>query len=221
MEWLTLWLKKIILLVLLAAFLDLILPNTNLQRYVKMVMGLIILMTILSPVFQIFNLSQDELAMKINRYQQEIAEKTPDTEWKAIAERLAGEKDQEVTRYVTSQMETMIQHEIESAYQVSVTSVRVQLAANSNDKPKIQTITVDIDKTRKPEEKQIAKIDPIKVQITPQDDSGKDQALPVSGRQDDILSRQIASKIAQDWSVQLHQVHVNHNDTKEPVAKEG
>ncbi len=48
------WLTQIILVVLLATFIDLILPNRTMQRYVKLVVSLFILMTILSPVLQLF-----------------------------------------------------------------------------------------------------------------------------------------------------------------------
>ncbi len=51
MELLSLWLKKIILLILLATFVELLLPSGTMQKYVKMVMGLLLLMTFLAPVF--------------------------------------------------------------------------------------------------------------------------------------------------------------------------
>ncbi|WP_309118763.1 stage III sporulation protein AF [Paenibacillus sp.] len=53
MEALTGWLKQIVLVVLLATFIDLLLPNRTMQRYVKLVVSLFILMTILSPVLQL------------------------------------------------------------------------------------------------------------------------------------------------------------------------
>jgi len=53
MEALAGWLKQIILVVLLATFVDMMLPNRTMQRYVKLVVSLFILMTILSPVLQL------------------------------------------------------------------------------------------------------------------------------------------------------------------------
>lgn len=47
------WLKQIVLVVLLATFIDLLLPNRTMQRYVKLVVSLFILMTILTPVLQL------------------------------------------------------------------------------------------------------------------------------------------------------------------------
>lgn len=54
MDWLTEWLKQVILVILLAAFVDLLLPNQTMQRYVKTVVSLFILMVLLTPVFELF-----------------------------------------------------------------------------------------------------------------------------------------------------------------------
>lgn len=53
-EWLTNWLKEIILIVLLASFVDLLLPNSNMQKYARFILGLLIILTIISPIFELF-----------------------------------------------------------------------------------------------------------------------------------------------------------------------
>jgi stage III sporulation protein AF len=53
--WLSGWLRDIVLIILLATFVDLLIPNNSLQRYVKVVVSLIILLTILSPVISFLN----------------------------------------------------------------------------------------------------------------------------------------------------------------------
>ncbi|MBH8596751.1 stage III sporulation protein AF [Thermoactinomyces sp. CICC 10523] len=58
-EWLGDWLKQVILLILIAAFIDLLLPNHSLDRYVKLVMGLLIIMAILSPIFHLLSKDLD------------------------------------------------------------------------------------------------------------------------------------------------------------------
>jgi len=54
MEWLSGWLKQLILLILLAAFIDLLLPNQAMQRYVKTVVGLFLLMVLMNPLLLLF-----------------------------------------------------------------------------------------------------------------------------------------------------------------------
>ena len=55
MGWIGDTLKTIILVILLAVFVDLIIPGKAMQRYVKVVISLFILMTILQPVLQLLH----------------------------------------------------------------------------------------------------------------------------------------------------------------------
>lgn len=55
MDFLAEWLKEIIIVVLIAVFIDLLLPNRAMERYVKFVVSLLILLTLLSPVLRIFS----------------------------------------------------------------------------------------------------------------------------------------------------------------------
>lgn len=47
---LTDWIKNIIFVVLFASFLELLLPNSSMQRFVRVIMGLFIMLAILNPI---------------------------------------------------------------------------------------------------------------------------------------------------------------------------
>ncbi|WP_425061162.1 hypothetical protein SCACP_19410 [Sporomusa carbonis] len=49
----TAWVKGIIFVVLFASFLELLLPNNSMQRFVKVIMGLFIMLAILNPVISV------------------------------------------------------------------------------------------------------------------------------------------------------------------------
>ena len=46
------WVKTIILVVLFASFLELLLPVSSMQRFVRVIMGLLVMLTILNPVVE-------------------------------------------------------------------------------------------------------------------------------------------------------------------------
>lgn len=54
LQWLGDWLKQLIVMVMIAGFIDLLLPTQSMQRYVKVVIGLFLLMMMLSPIFRLF-----------------------------------------------------------------------------------------------------------------------------------------------------------------------
>ncbi|WP_442601222.1 stage III sporulation protein AF [Paenibacillus sp. KN14-4R] len=55
MAWLNSWLKTVIIIILFASFIDLLLPSAKMHRYVKTVVSLFILLTLLTPVIQLFS----------------------------------------------------------------------------------------------------------------------------------------------------------------------
>ncbi len=50
MTWLGGWLREIILVVLLAAFVEMLLPSKSMERYARLVLSLLVLLTMLSPI---------------------------------------------------------------------------------------------------------------------------------------------------------------------------
>lgn len=74
----SIWIKDIILVVLFATFMELLLPNSSMQRFIRVIIGLFIMLTILNPVLDIVQnrfMPEQELpavATSIN--------KTPNTE---------------------------------------------------------------------------------------------------------------------------------------------
>lgn len=48
--YITSWIKDIILIVLFSVFLELLLPNSSMQKFVRIIMGLFILLAILNPI---------------------------------------------------------------------------------------------------------------------------------------------------------------------------
>ncbi|NCU16786.1 stage III sporulation protein AF [Pallidibacillus pasinlerensis] len=61
MDFLTEWITNILLFIILAAIVELLLPQTSLQKYVKMVIGLLLITIILSPIFKLFSSDIEDL----------------------------------------------------------------------------------------------------------------------------------------------------------------
>ena len=51
----SLWIKNIIFVVLFASFLELLLPNNSMQRFVRVIMGMLIMLAILNPVLALLS----------------------------------------------------------------------------------------------------------------------------------------------------------------------
>ncbi|WP_373892741.1 stage III sporulation protein AF [Virgibacillus natechei] len=56
------WVTQIIIFLLLAAIIDLLIPATSMKKYIKLVVGLILILILLQPIFYLFNINiQNEL----------------------------------------------------------------------------------------------------------------------------------------------------------------
>lgn len=211
MTWLTLWLKKIILVVLLGAFLDLVLPNTSLQRYVKMVMGLILLLTIISPVFALFSLSQDDLALRLDQYQKEL-DKPADEEWKRITDKLLKHQDDQVTAYVREQVSASVKESVKQAYGMDVQHIEIVMNQDNPEQPVLQRIELVVADSVADEEaavRPIQPIQPIEISVNPVTAPKVDPPdQEVSVQQPNSLHAQIASDIAARWGLASNQVVV-------------
>lgn len=67
MELLSSWIGNILLFILLASVVELLLPQSAMQKYVKMVLGLLLIVIILTPVFKIFSLDPESLLAEMGK----------------------------------------------------------------------------------------------------------------------------------------------------------
>ncbi len=136
MLWITGWLKTIILVILLATVIDLLLPNKAMQNYVRTVMGLFILLTLMTPLFDLFHRkwNAEKLLSMAETEQTAIAGLPSGASLDAIAKdagqlAAAGRKQSQamVEKQIASQVKDQI--EKESALQVKEVKVRTEVDA--------------------------------------------------------------------------------------------
>lgn len=150
-DWLSAWLKQIILVVLLASFVDLLLPNNAFQRYVKTVLGLFILLTLLSPLLSLFQhkwdpqkllASVDELgssAAKIGGYEGQLRSLQSIV---ADARRIQEDDRQRTVRELERQLAGELQRSLAAERQAAVAKVDVTMSYDNNGTPSIKHMQV-------------------------------------------------------------------------------
>lgn len=154
MDWLGGWLKSVVLIVLLAAFIDLLLPNYTMQRYVKMAISLFLLVTLLTPVFQLFqkDWNFNELLNKAEAAQaQFINFSGPDLNNRLSLHSIMGESEKlkenaalQSRKLLEEQTAQWIADDIEQEYGNLVKEVKVSAEIDSRGEAKIRQVTVDL-----------------------------------------------------------------------------
>ncbi|WP_051217556.1 stage III sporulation protein AF [Paenibacillus assamensis] len=109
MSWLSEWLKEIIMLILLAAFVDLLLPSAKMQRYVKLMLSLIILLALLSPIMKLFdNDLAEQVALEWEQSNPTTSAFASLTSIQRDAARLQHQRQMKVSELAESQLESQM-----------------------------------------------------------------------------------------------------------------
>lgn len=138
------WVKHIVLLILIASFLDLLLPNGHMRRYVKMVVGLLIIMLILSPILDLMKIDQDRIMSAIEElfdHEQERIDYRID-EHKQNIEELQKEA---IIEEVEKKWADQLTQSLEEQFSIQVVEVNVELQRNGEDVEKVTIVAYDDD----------------------------------------------------------------------------
>ncbi|GAB2692979.1 hypothetical protein GCM10027018_10500 [Paenibacillus thermoaerophilus] len=159
MEMLGTWLKQVILVVILATFADMLLPNQTFRKYARTVLSLFVLLVLLSPLVKLFQGAWDErrlmgsvenLAAAGTAVPQ--AETMPALE--AVfreAERLKRSQEQRTAELVEARIADLVRGQVAAADPAAVpVDVRVRVGSNRNGEPELQRIEVVLAAASKP-----------------------------------------------------------------------
>ncbi|MCZ8520647.1 MULTISPECIES: stage III sporulation protein AF [Paenibacillus] len=147
MDWLSGWLKSVILVILLATFVDLLLPNATMQRYVKTVISLFLLLTLMQPLLSLFS-GPGELDKRLTaalfqsagQGQGQPIESLPAIQQRAQA--LQRSREAEAHQVVRQQVADLMKRKLESTAGVKVRQIQVETAAGESGQAEIRSVSV-------------------------------------------------------------------------------
>ncbi|MGA9290215.1 MAG: stage III sporulation protein AF [Anaerobacillus sp.] len=194
MDMITGWITNIIVLILLATVLELLLPNSSMQRYVKMVIGLMLMAVILSPVLSIFTNDFDSMLRS--------ATLDSSTENKKMENAIESKKSEiqasnaaYIEEQMAVQMKSQVEKELREQFNLEISSVALDLTEVDGEK-NIDHIIVTVNEAGS--EKSVSDIEAVTV------------SLPVEDEMDstDHVSRKVAYFLADEWALYPKQVGV-------------
>ncbi|WP_139994497.1 stage III sporulation protein AF [Paenibacillus paridis] len=176
--WLSDWLRDIIAIILLAVFVELLLPNKAMQRYARLVVGLFILLTILSPILKLI---QSDIGAKLEEGMKQWSKTamTSDVQMTSLnqiaknAEALSDKRALEAAKLTERTLEAAIREELIQSTKATVNEVDAVLkwvTVSGRQTPYISQITVTLASVQdKPDasgkESAVESVQPVIVQI--------------------------------------------------------
>jgi stage III sporulation protein AF len=155
MDWLGGWLKTIIMAILIASFVDLLLPNNKMQSYVKTVMSLFILLTLLTPILELFQHkgSVEEMMKAAEQKQSTLKPLSSGGQHANMASlesiteeanKLKAINVQQSQELLQKQVAEAMTVDLQKQTQLHVDHVQVKTAIDNNGKPSITDVQVSL-----------------------------------------------------------------------------
>lgn len=147
-EWLGDWLREVIMIVLLASFIDLLLPGRNMQRYVKVVLSLFILLTILSPVVSLFHLQFDWEDAKARLNSNSATELASLSQIREEGQEWRQRRNEQATELAEEELAKSIKLRVQQELDIPVLTVAVELAGEAGHEVYVDSVLVQWDGNR-------------------------------------------------------------------------
>ncbi|OLO42847.1 stage III sporulation protein AF [Alkalihalophilus pseudofirmus] len=197
MSFLTDWLTNIIIFILLATILELLLPNSSMQRYVKMVVGLLLLVIILNPLLSIFSKDINDILPDFTKYEQVTENSLENSIERKKIEIESGQRAY-ISEQMAVQLKRKVEEELVARFDVEVNGIIITLDefAFEQAEDAIVDVTVYL-KEVKDQEEQGDLVQSVQVVSI---DTRKE--LPSQSREDTVMNvAPIQSFLADEWQI--------------------
>jgi stage III sporulation protein AF len=206
MSFLTEWITNIIVFILLAIVIDLLLPNSSMQKYAKMVISLLLIIVIINPIFKIFSKDMNEI---LTDFQLEASSEEDDV--KNLIELQKNEIQASQRAYILEQMavqmETMAKEELVKNYDLTIDTILLsesEQVVDINSQKDLKHIQVVLLPNKAEEAKRDVAVDAVEAVQPIAIDTTKEQQ---TNEQDvKINAEEITAFLAKIWEVEEEKI---------------
>ncbi len=203
MSFLTEWITNIIVFILLAVVIDLLLPNSSMQKYAKMVISLLLIIVIINPIFKIFSKDMNEI---LSDFQLQAA--SEDGNGKNLIEfqkkEIQASQRAYILKQMAVQMKTMAEEELVQKYDVKIENIllskteQIEDITSQKDLQHIQVVLTQNDAKEVAANATVEVVDPVTIDTTTD--------LTIDEQIDDLVSEQIVASLAEIWEVEEEKI---------------
>ncbi|MGG0716538.1 stage III sporulation protein AF [Robertmurraya massiliosenegalensis] len=199
MAFITEWITNIILFVLIATVIDLLLPNTSLQKYTKMVAGLLLITIIMSPLFKLLSSDFEAALASIPSIQSNNEEKNMENLIELQKKEIQASNHAYILEETAVQLQTDVEEELMEQYGLEITNIEIAVDEDSQSDSfeQIQSIVVQL---KRPNTETDA------VEVVKKVEINASEPLPSKEPTKD--SQAIASLLSEKWDVEKEQIEI-------------
>lgn len=159
------WIRNIIVFLLLATMLHMLLPNSNLQKYVKFVVSLLLVVLILTPLFKLLQTDVQDVIANVSQDKyvaNGLIENQIDTKKKEIQ----ASQRAYILEQMAVQMKKQVGKELEEQYGMAVMSLQIKVPEEKKEvksQQDIQSVVVTLQQKERNREGAIETIQKVEI----------------------------------------------------------
>ncbi|MGG0186503.1 stage III sporulation protein AF [Bacillus rhizoplanae] len=165
MQFVVEWIRNIIVFLLLATMLHMLLPNSNLQKYVKFVVSLLLVVLILTPLFKLLQTDVQDVIANVSQDKyvaNGLIENQIDTKKKEIQ----ASQRAYILEQMAVQMKKQVGKELEEQYGMAVMSLQIKVPEEKKEvksQQDIQSVVVTLQQKERNREGAIETIQKVEI----------------------------------------------------------
>lgn len=199
MSFLIEWVTNIILFILLATVIDMLLPNSSMQKYTKMVTGLLLIAIILTPIYKLISTNFETTLASLPTFAAP-GEKNIKNSIDMQKKEIQASENAYILEQMAVQLKKSVAEELMKKYGLEIANVQVSINDTSN-----QTFPDNLKKVsvllKQPDNKvdTVETVQPIEI--------NSDKPLPSNKTADQ--TQKVAAFLSQQWNVNENTIDVS------------
>lgn len=201
MEFITSWAQGIIIAVIIGTILEMLLPNGNSKKYIKVVIGVYIVFNIVSPIISKFTGSEFKLdsVIDINKYEDKISSYEIDTK------NLENTNNSNIKEVYILNLKKDIKAKIEEKGYILNT---IQIEIENTDEYKVKNINMTISKREnKKEEKKVNEIEKVNIAVKIENNAIEETTEMIRLTEKEI--KEIKEYISSVYEINKNNININ------------
>ncbi|MGF2617033.1 stage III sporulation protein AF [Rossellomorea vietnamensis] len=185
MSFLTEWITNIIVFILLASVVDMLLPSSNMQKYTKIVTGLLLITIILTPLMKLFSADFEEAIAEIN-LEGPIQTASLENSVEMKKKEIQASQRAYILEQMAVQMKNDVEKEMIDKHNLTVKHIELEAEDLENLPESILSVSIHLDTSK---EEAVTAIKPVDIDTS--------KSVP----EDDESSQGIQSMLSEKWNI--------------------
>ncbi|MBO9129704.1 stage III sporulation protein AF [Bacillus sp. 165] len=200
MQFITEWIHNIIVFILLATVITMLLPNSSMQKYVKFVVSLLLIVLILNPLFKLLHTDINEVISSFND-KAYVANGNVENLIDVKKKEIQASQRAYILKQMAVQMEKQVAEDLQKKYGVTMADVRLTVKEGRQEVQSVEDLAGVTVTVVKGESKRSTTIETVKkVEINTD--------TPYQSRLEDNTSSDIQNYLAREWQLEEKKISV-------------